>query len=85
MPNLIISQKPTVGSGAVITYTGAPNECSYWEVVGVVAEVEGAPTGSLLHSILVTDNDGHATNQYIASTSDGDAGSEERVKVTEGA
>jgi hypothetical protein len=53
--------------------------------VSWVDPVEGVPVGSLVETIIVTDADGRAVNQYIASTVPGDAGKIERIKVSEGA
>jgi hypothetical protein len=74
-----------VDEGVLVTYQGTPNICTYWEVVSWVDPTEGTPKGSLVHSILVTDDNGFAVNQYIGSGSDGDAGLIERIKVSEGA
>lgn len=74
-----------VDEGVLITYQGTPNTCTYWEVVGVSGMSEIAPSGSLVHSILMTDANGFAVNQYIGSGLDGDAGKVERIKVSEGA
>jgi hypothetical protein len=82
---ITIPKSPSIGDGIFVTYVGTANICTYWEVVGVVAMVEGAPVGSLVHKILMTDDTGRAVNQYIASTSDADVGKIERVKVSEGA
>lgn len=85
MPSITIPKSPSIGDGSFITYVGTANICTYWEVVGVVSMVEGAPVGSLVEKILITDADGRAVNQYIASTIPGDAGKTERIKVSEGA
>ena len=85
MPSITIPKSPSIGDGVFITYVGTANVCSYWEVVGVVAMVEGAPVGNLVEKILITDADGRAVNQYVASTVPGDAGKLERIKVSEGA
>lgn len=85
MPSIVIPKNPMIGSGVFITYTGAPNVCTYWEVVGWVDPVEGPPVGSLVNSIIVTNADGRAVNQYVASTVSGDAGKIDRIKVSEGA
>jgi hypothetical protein len=82
---ITIAKNPEIGSGTFVTYEGTANICTYWEVVGVVAMVEGAPVGSLIHSLLVTDDSGRAVNQYIASKSPGDVDAVERIKVSEGA
>jgi len=74
-----------LSEGQPITYKGTPNTCTYWELVGVVAMVEGLPVGSLSEKIIVSDNDGLAVNQYIPSTNPADVGKVERVKVSEGA
>jgi len=85
MPSLNIPRSPAIGESIFITYTGTPNACTYWEVVGVVAEVEGAPVGSLVSGILVADANGYAVNQYLASSTPGDVGAIERIKVSESA
>ncbi|MHC4238550.1 MAG: hypothetical protein ACYSUC_02160 [Planctomycetota bacterium] len=85
MPSITIPKKPLIGDGVFITYIGTPNICTYWEVVSWVDPVEGVPVGSLVETIIVTDADGRAVNQYIASTVPGDAGKIERIKVSEGA
>jgi len=82
---ITIPKNPSIGDSVFITYVGTPNICTYWEVVGVVAMVEGAPVGSLITNILITDASGRAVNQYIASTTPGDVGAVERIKVSEGA
>lgn len=74
-----------ISEGQPITYKGTPNTCTYWELVGVVAAVEGLPVGSLSEKIIVSDNDGLAVNQYNPSTNPADAGKVERVKVSVGA
>jgi len=83
MPSITIPKSPSIGDGVFITYVGTANICTYWEVVGVVSMVEGAPVGSLVEKILVTDVDGRAVNQYIESTTPGDVGKTERIKVSE--
>ena len=85
MPNVTIASNPIISGSTPVTYVGTPNVCSYWEVVGVIAEVEGAPVGSVIEKILLTNADGIAVNQYVASTIAGDAGKTERIKVSEGA
>ena len=80
---ITVSRLPGIGNGTMVTYVGTPNVCTYWEVVGVVATVEGSPVGSLVHKILVTNADGVAVNQYISSTTPSDAGKTERIKVSE--
>ena len=72
-----------VDGGALVTYQGTPHVCTYWEVVGVIAGVEGAPTGTLLEKILMTDANGFAVNQYIGSADEADAEKIERIKVSE--
>ena len=74
-----------VSEGMPVTYVGTPNTCTYWQVVGVVATVEGNPIGSLSASMIVTDADGRAVNEYLPSTNDADVGKTERIKVAEGA
>jgi len=78
-----LSLLPGIKNGTMVTYQGTPNVCTYWEVVGVVAMVEGAPTGSLVNKIVVADVNGRAVNQYISSVLTADAGKTERIKVTE--
>ncbi len=82
MPSVTIASNPLISGSTHVTYIGTPNVCSYWEVVGVVAEVEGAPVGSVIEKILLTDADGIAVNQYVASTTEGDAGKTERTKMS---
>lgn len=74
-----------VSEGQPITYVGTPNICTYWNLVGVVAMVEGTPIGALAEKIIVSDNDGRATNQYLPSVDPADVGKVERIKVSEGA
>jgi len=74
-----------VDEGVLVTYQGTPNICTYWEVVSWADPVEGVPLGSLTHSIIMSDANGFAVNQYTGSGSDGDAGAIERIKVSEGA
>lgn len=85
MPDVTISSNPLISGSTTVTYVGTPNVCSYWEVVGVIAEVEGSPVGSVIDKILLTNADGVAVNQYVASTTAGDVGKTERIKVSEGA
>lgn len=85
MPSITIPKQPFVDDGVLITYIGTPLTCTYWEVVGVVSEVEGSPIGSLLHSIIVADANGRAVNQYKVSTTNANAGKIERIKVSESA
>jgi hypothetical protein len=87
MPTLTATRCGTVfvDEGLLVTYQGTPNICTYWEVVGFADPAEVAAVGTLVHKILVTDNNGFAVNQYIGSNSDGDAGLVERIKVSEGA
>ena len=80
---ITLSRLPGIKNGTTVTYLGTPNVCTYWEVVGVVAMVEGAPTGSIVNKIVVADVNGLAVNSYIASILSGDAGTTERIKVTE--
>lgn len=87
MATITIPRSSTVfvDEGVLVTYQGTPNTCTYWEVVGVVASVEGAAVGSLLQSIIMTDANGFAVNQYIGSGLTADVGKTERIKVSEGA
>tara|TARA_R110000772_G_scaffold267971_3_gene393616 strand:- start:47699 stop:47956 length:258 start_codon:yes stop_codon:yes gene_type:complete len=85
MPSITIPKLPTIGGGLFITYFGTPNICTYWEVVEFLDPGESAGLGSFLHTILVTNADGLAVNQYVASTTVADAGKTERIKVSEGA
>lgn len=80
-----IPKNPYISDGVLVTYVGTPNICTYWEVVEFLDPGEGPGLGSMIHKILMTDADGRAVNQYIASTSDGDIGKVERIKVSEGA
>jgi hypothetical protein len=85
MPSITVSRQPFIGDGIFVTYLGTPNVCTYWEVFSWNDPVEGAPLGSLVEKILRTDANGLAVNQYIASSTPGDAGQIERIKVSEGA
>ena len=80
-----ITRTVFVDEGILITYQGTPNLCTYWEVVGWADPVETTAIGTLVHKILMTDANGFAVNQWIGSSSDGDAGLIERIKVSEGA
>ncbi len=81
---ITIPKNPFISGGVPITYVGTPNICTYWEVVEFLDPGEGPGLGSLIHKILITDASGRAVNQYIASTTPGDAGKVERIKVSEG-
>lgn len=82
---ITVPKQPFISDGVVVTYKGTPNTCTYWEVVGVNNIIEGAAVGSIIQPILMTDGNGYAVNQYIASTNPADAGKTERIKVREGA
>lgn len=85
MPSLNIPRFPAIGETVFVTYLGTPNACTYWEVVEFLDPGEGAPTGSLVFGILVADANGYAVNQYTASSTPGDVGKTERIKVSESA
>jgi hypothetical protein len=75
MDTLTLQKSPTINDGMQITFQGDPDICTYWEVVA-------GGSGSLLESILVTDLNGVATNQYTSSTDPGDIGTDVTIKVT---
>ena len=75
MATLTLQKSPTINDGMQVTYQGDPGICTYWEVVA-------GGSGSLKDSILVTDGNGIATNQYTSSTSPGDIGTNVTIRVT---
>lgn len=82
---LTIPKKPGIGDGMFVTYKGTPNTSTYWELVEVQGAVEATALGSLSKTIVLTDSNGFAVNQYFASQNAADAGKTERIKVREGA
>jgi hypothetical protein len=75
MATLTIQKQPSINDGMQVTYQGNPGVCTYWEIVA-------GGSGSLSDSILVTDDNGIATNQYTSSTSPGDIGTDVTIRVT---
>jgi hypothetical protein len=75
MATLTLQKQPSINDGMQVTYQGDPGICTYWEVVA-------GGSGSLSESILITDLNGVAVNQYTSSTSPGDIGTTVTIKVT---
>ena len=75
MATLTLQKAASINDGMQVTYEGAPFICTYWEVIA-------GGSGSLSESILVTDANGRATNQYTSSTSPGDVGTSVTIRVT---
>lgn len=85
MSTITIPQNVEIGGGALITFKGTPNKCAYWEVVGVDGASETTPIGALFESITVNDINGLSVNRYVSSTTPGDSGKVERIRVRESA
>jgi hypothetical protein len=75
MATVTVQKQPSINDGMQVTFEGDPNICTYWEIDAPVV-------GSLAHSILVTDNDGRAVNQYTSSTLEADIGKTVTIRVT---
>lgn len=75
MDTLTLQKQPSINDGMQVTFQGDPGICTYWEIVA-------GGSGSLSQSIIVTDINGVATNQYTSSTLIGDIGTSVTIKVT---
>lgn len=75
MATVTVQKQPSINDGMQVTFQGDPFICTYWEIDAPIV-------GSLSESILVTDADGIATNQYTSSTLIGDVGKTVVIRVT---
>jgi hypothetical protein len=75
MATVTVQKEPTINDGMQVTFEGDPNICTYWEI-------DAGGVGSLSDSILMTDANGIAVNQYTSSTLDADIGKTVTIRVT---
>ena len=75
MATVTAQKNPSINDGMQVTFEGDPNICTYWEI-------DAGGVGSLSDTILVTDADGRATNQYTSSTLLADVGKTVTIRVT---
>ena len=70
-----VQKQPSINDGMSVTFEGDPNICTYWEI-------DAGGVGSLSETIMVTDANGIAVNQYTSSILLGDVGKTVTIRVT---
>jgi hypothetical protein len=75
MATVTVQKQPSINDGMQVTFEGDPFICTYWEI-------DAGGVGSLSDTILLTDADGIAVNQYTSSTLLADVGKTVTIRVT---
>ena len=75
MATVTVQKQPSINDGMSVTFEGDPGICTYWEI-------DAGGVGSLSETIIITDANGIAVNQYTSSTMIGDVGKTVTIRVT---
>ena len=75
MATVTVQKQPSINDGMSVTFEGDPGICTYWEI-------DAGGVGSLSETIIITDANGIAVNQYTTSTMIGDVGKTVTIRVT---
>jgi hypothetical protein len=75
MSTVTVQKQPSINDGMQVTFEGDSGICTYWEI-------DAGGVGSLSETIIVTDGNGIAVNQYTSSTNPADVGKTVTIRVT---